>query len=637
MFNVYLQMSNQEAERLDEAALAEAARAEAAKAEAARAAAAKRQKIKQQQQLKQQQAEAAKAAELVAAKAEAAKLQASHKDNTDRNVRDREKRSRSESSDSSSSSDRSRHRRSRSRRRRYSRDRSRGSRHRRSRERSRSRRRSYRSRSRFSRRRSHRSRSRSRTYRRRSEYSYRRSRSRSRRRRSPSYRSLRYSHGDKENRYRDRTDSYEDTRRRERTDSYSRRRERTDSYVDNRSGKSVASSVHVVTEDKFGSGMEDSRVVVNRDSYESDSEDEEMTEGDLERNSRFAKRLLLVRDICKLDIPEQEEEEQTTFDTKDTLTPIKLPPAEGFKNLLNGYMKEARGAKGSKRAKKDSKLPLEVGRLVSRNRPNVSAVESHGQPWLMAASPHNSCLTSNQAFKFNAVPKVVLDQERLKIWESSAREEFSLASYNTWFLKAARDGLQAIKQNKLVELSQKDKIEEADWDQLWKELSSMQGLIDAAGIGTKKIADNAVSDIGGFLLTRRDAWLKSLVEDKVITKQDAWDLRMADINEPTLFNQESVERIHDSSQKRKSDTISISLLENVMRDKQKGRGGKQSFRGGPSGFNSGSFPNPGRGRGGPSTFGRGRGSRGRGGRGKSNSFNIKPDFSKSQKDTQPKQ
>ena len=160
----------------------------------------------------------------------------------------------------------------------------------------------------------------------------------------------------------------------------------------------------------------------------------------------------------------------------------------------------------------------------------------------------------------------------------------------------------------------------------------MQGLIDAAGIGTKKIAENAVSDIGGLLLSRRDAWLKHLVEKKIITKQDAWDLRMADINESTLFNQESVEKINDSSQKRESDTISKRLLEGVL-EKHKGRGGKQSFRGGPSGFSSGSVPFSGRGRGGPPPFGRGRGSRGRGGRRGSFSTN-KPDFSKSKQESQ---
>ena len=158
----------------------------------------------------------------------------------------------------------------------------------------------------------------------------------------------------------------------------------------------------------------------------------------------------------------------------------------------------------------------------------------------------------------------------------------------------------------------------------------MKGLTEAAGVGTKKLAENLVSDIGSLLLLRRDAYLKNMVDNKAISKQEAWDLRHSDFNEGSLFNQEVLDRVHDSSQKRESDTISKRLLENVM-EKQAWRGAKQPFRGGPSG--RGSFSGAGQRGGSASKSGRGRGFRGRG-RGGKNVNPFKQDLKKNTTSTQ---
>ena len=114
------------------------------------------------------------------------------------------------------------------------------------------------------------------------------------------------------------------------------------------------------------------------------------------------------------------------------------------------------------------------------------------------------------------------------------------------------------------------------------------------------------------------------MDARTITKQDMWDLRLASLNEKSLFNQEDLDRINEKGQKRDSDSVTKIALENFLRDKKEKN--FQSFRGGPPGFRGRGFSGTsGRGSA-PTRAGRGRGFRGRGGRGgRQNPF--KPDQS----------
>ena len=513
-----------------------------------------------------------------------------------RDRRSRPSRHRRSSSESSSSRERSRHRSRLRSRRRYSRSRSR---RRRSRSRShrRTRSRSYKRYSRSRSRTSRRSRSyRSRTDRSRNDRRSRRSRSRtdrSRRSRSRTDRSRRY------RRSRSRSSGYKRYR------SHSRRR----GYSDFRSE----------------TGSKDRRVVVDRNWNDSDKTDYDFSEGeDVEAiTTLYAKRLMLVDSMCELGLQPVEVEEQTAFGAKERVNMVHLPAAEGFPRLLHSYMEEVKGTQGSRRARLEPKLPLDIGRFPSRVRPNPKAIVVEDHPWLNSACQANTSLLSSQCFKFQVPPKIVVDQDKMRAWESSAREEFTMASYNTWFLKAARTGIGNLQQ-KVSDITEAGKVTKKDWEAVWKSLEKVQGLIDSAGVGTKKVAENCVSDIGSMLLVRRDSWLKKLCEDRVITKQDMWDLRQSDINEQSLFSQIELERIHDSALSRDSNTLTKKLLESLAKNQQKGNQGSQSFRGGPSGQPRTSGSSSTRG-GSSSGSSRGRG-RGRGGRGGGKKAPFKPDF-----------
>ena len=366
----------------------------------------------------------------------------------------------------------------------------------------------------------------------------------------------------------------------------------------------------------------DTRIVSLRDRNNNLSEKSEgewsEEEGEEEISSRYARRLAIVSELCDLGLQPLENEQQTAFGARERAKLVRLPPAEGFELMFDKVLLEAKGKRGTKRAKTEPKLPLEVGKLPARNKPNTNTIEAEGQPWLVAASQHNTSLTSAPAFNFQGMPKVILDQERMRILECSAREEFSLASCNTWFLKASRNGLEGL-QNRLIEVSQKETIQPEDWLELWQKVENIQELVDATGIGTKKMAENAVSDIGAMLLLRRDSWLKKLVDTRIITKQDMWDLRLANLNEKSLFNQADLERVHEKAQKCESETMTKKIWDNIVREKKDAP--SQSFRGGPPGQR-------GRGFGSTSNRGssafrsiRGRGFRGRGGRGgRTNTF-----------------
>ena len=99
----------------------------------------------------------------------------------------------------------------------------------------------------------------------------------------------------------------------------------------------------------------------------------------------YAKRLLLVNSVCGLELQPQDWEERTAFGAKEQVSLVHLPPAEGFQQMLEKYLDETKGARGSKRAKFEPKMPLEVGRFPVRTKPNPRAILVEGQPWLNAA------------------------------------------------------------------------------------------------------------------------------------------------------------------------------------------------------------------------------------------------------------
>ena len=423
--------------------------------------------------------------------------------------------------------------------------------------------------------------------------------------------------------------------RRSRSRSY-RRSRRSRSYSDKRRDRSRSRNRRYRRDNSDFRSETSSRHFEDNVNLDSDKVDYDFSEGEeLEPiNTLYAKRLMLVDAMCDLGLQPVEVEEQTAFGSRERVNLVHLPAAEGFPKMLQNYMEEAKGSRGTHRARFEPKLPLDMGRFPLRVRPNPKAIVVEDQPWLNAASQANTSLISSQGssqgLTVSATPKIVVDQDKLRSWESSAREEFTMSSYNTWFLKAARTGIEALQQ-KVSDIGEAGRVTKSDWESIGKSLENVAGLIDSAGVGTKKIAENTVSDMGSMLLMRRDSWLKKLSEEKQITKQDMWDLRHSDINEQSLFSQIELDRIQDSAMARDSNTMTKKLIENLMAKNQLG-GFKQSFRGGPSGLSRTTGSS---GKKGDTSAGAGRGrGRGRGGRGgKRGSF--KTDFPKKTMEFQP--
>ena len=169
-------------------------------------------------------------------------------------------------------------------------------------------------------------------------------------------------------------------------------------------------------------------------------------------------------------------------------------------------------------------------------------------------------------------------------------------------------------QRNFVELSQKETIELSDWAKVWQELKDINSSTYTAGNGTKKLAESLVSDVGSLLMYRRDAWLRRLLDNKSISKQDAWDLRHTDINDSALFNQEVLDRISEKSQRHESDLITKRIWDNIVREKQSLGTSTMSSKG-DFGGHPGSGQTPFKRGGAFGRFGRSRGRRGRGGRG----------------------
>jgi len=363
------------------------------------------------------------------------------------------------------------------------------------------------------------------------------------------------------------------------------------------------------------------------------SEGELLSDGETQveaMNYSYIQRLMLVHNIMGLEIEQEQELVSTDFGSRKKRPKVKLPPALGFPEMFEAYMGEIKAIEGSKRGGKDPKLPLDVLKVPIRTRPNLRAYDIKGG-WRKQASIMNSSLTSATAFEFSSVPKnTAVPSARLSDWESSAREELSVASYNTWFLVAARNALKTLQQKFLDNKNRQssESTTAAEWDSLWNDTEDILDLVDSAGRGTKVIAENAVSDIGSLTLTRRDAWLGPLVEKKKITKQDLWDLRNHDLNSTNLFDESTLERIHVKTEKSLADKLQRRLVYGcIEKSKQPFKENKQqpqrrpppepqrsSFRGSAQ---NNSAPAYGSGRGSFRGGNRGGGFRGRG-------FNKKP-------------
>ena len=329
--------------------------------------------------------------------------------------------------------------------------------------------------------------------------------------------------------------------------------------------------------------------------------------------SNYARRLANLDGVLDLNLRPCSPKPRTAFGSYEQTPKLNLPAAEGFSEIMQDFMKEVKAEEGSKRAGSNLHLPLDLARVPARHKPNMTAYRLAGNEWRTSACNYNSSLTSSAAFKVPTVPKVTVEQERVRQWESSAREELTIASYSTWFLKGAREGLRILQQ-KYLDMSHQEGngFEEEQWRVLWKATENIAEFVDSAGKGVKSIAENSISDIGSMLLTRRDAWLGKLTDNKAISKQEMWDLRTADLNGPALFDQEKLEEIHASASKRENENLQKNLWTGMLNKKASQQ--KQSFQSRPPGRGNSSNASSTQGRGQAPVFGRG----GRGGRGGQN-------------------
>ena len=348
---------------------------------------------------------------------------------------------------------------------------------------------------------------------------------------------------------------------------------------------------------------------LDRSERESDIE-ESMGQREL---GNYAKRLANLDELLELNLKPASPKTKTAFGSYDQTPKLNLPAAEGFTDIMQDFMKEVKAEEGSKRAGANMHLPLDLARVPARHKPNMAAYRLAGNEWRTSACSYNSSLSSSSAFKIQSVPKAIVDQDRLRQWESSAREELTIASYSTWFLKGAREGLKLLQQ-KFVDMSHQEEngFSEEEWRTLWKATDNVNEFIDSAGKGVKSIAENSISDIGSMLLTRRDAWLGKLTDNKAITKQEMWDLRTTDLNEPVLFSQERLEHIHSKAEKRENENLQKNIWTGMFNKSKPQQ--KQNFQSRPPGRGNPSNPGTSQSRNPAPVFGRG----GRGGRGGQN-------------------
>jgi len=308
------------------------------------------------------------------------------------------------------------------------------------------------------------------------------------------------------------------------------------------------------------------------DNNESTSEKEE---GELEETGfyTYKQRLELVDRVLELDIEPEILYPTTDFANKPREKLIKLPPAKGFPAMLDNYLKEVQSGSSSK----GLRHPLEVGKLPARSKAPMRNYEVAGDPWQRTASLHNSSLLSDRNLEFSLAPNVVVPQEKVKEWETSAREEFSIASYTTMFLKSAQKSLLAVQEKihkRSFEMPEAQPVTKTEWGDLWNDVEDGLTCIDSAGRGVRNIAESTVSDIGSLLMTRRDSWLQPL-EKRKIPKEEICNLRHTDLNSSLLFDQVALNQVSEKAEKLKSGRLQDKFYEHMLESSRKDK--KESF------------------------------------------------------------
>jgi hypothetical protein len=251
----------------------------------------------------------------------------------------------------------------------------------------------------------------------------------------------------------------------------------------------------------------------------------------------------------------------------------RLPPSAMFEAKFDEFVGELSAAEGSHRAKSSKRKPCEVGKLPSRLKPKMQFYEIGDCPWLNEAPACQKRIYNKALYRSTSQPFPSVNMDKLKDWETMARENVSVLSHVDHFIAAGQRLFET-----LYDASERE--EEMSPEFVWNMARQGICMMHSAGMGVQDLVRNNVWQIGEQMVTRRDAWLNKMEK---LPAANVDQLRFATLNCPDLFEQDSIEEAIEAAADLKHDKVQDEMLSKITKmsgktSEKTSKFQKQSFR-----------------------------------------------------------
>ena len=275
-------------------------------------------------------------------------------------------------------------------------------------------------------------------------------------------------------------------------------------------------------------------------------------------DSTFEERIAMVGDILETELPTIKRQSanfaMSVTKTADAVFK-RLPPSANFECKFDEFIQELSAAEGSRRAKSGKrKQPYEVGMLPARVRPKMQFYEIGDRPWLVQAPEAQKNLFNKSIYRGSTAPPIAVSTERLMDWESMNRENVSVLSHVDHFIAAGQRLFESL-------YDKTERGEKLEPEMIWNIARQGICMMHSAGMGIQDMVRNEVWQIGEQVITRRDAWLSKCKEK--IPPVNIDQLRFSSLNNPCLFDPNSLEEAIKAASVQKHEKVQDEMLSKV--------------------------------------------------------------------------
>ena len=247
--------------------------------------------------------------------------------------------------------------------------------------------------------------------------------------------------------------------------------------------------------------------------------------------------------------------------------------------MFDKSLKEFSGEKGCHRGKGLKVSPVPPKNFPSRFHPSTDrfyrvfdcpwAQKSADRPSVQGTKVYESKAKTKEG-QLNDFPIMKVKEKQLKDWEEGDREQLAVLNFSDWYLAS----MKVVLDKCLTVLEEKGTIEGEDRNDMWNDLLEVLSLTDSITKCNQDCTKLAVERIASLVITRRDSWIDRFSSD--IDGSLKLQMRHEDLNQSSLFSEESVDKAKRMVKEETTERRQESLLEQaafVLKEKSSRGGG----------------------------------------------------------------